>query len=165
MSCRFADGGNSCRRHIASFRRSGASILRCPHGRMVPNHATSIAPAREHILLGGSRALICGRYASVCSKGGQVSRQESAHLFLHLPGPAPTEPGRATARRTLATQPVGSLPQLNPEAERWLPVFGSVVATRGVPTCWRGSWVRKEERSLVSDSFATPRLEREAEGR
>ncbi len=56
-------------------------------------------------------------------------------------------------------------PNLSREAEHWLPVFWSVVATRGVPTCWRGSWVREEGRSLVSDSSATPRPEREAEGR
>ena len=89
----------------------------------------------------------------------------NAHLFLHLPGSAPNEPGRATARRILAAQPVGSLPQLSPEAERWLPVLRSVVETQGVPTCWRGSWVREAGRSLVSDSSATPRPEREAEGR
>ena len=88
-----------------------------------------------------------------------------AHLFLRLPGPAPSEPGRAAARRTLLAQQVGSLPQLPREAEHWLPVFGSVVATRGVPTCWRGWWVRDAGRSLVSDSSATSRPEREAEGR
>ena len=37
--------------------------------------------------------------------------------------------------------------------------------TRRANSCWRGSWVREAVRSLVSDSSATPRPEREAEGR
>jgi hypothetical protein len=34
-----------------------------------------------------------------------------------------------------------------------------------VTTCWRGSWVGAAVRSLVTDSSAMPRPEREAEGR
>jgi hypothetical protein len=45
------------------------------------------------------------------SRGGSCGKH--AHLFLHLPGAAPNEPGRATARRTFVAQPVGSLPQLS----------------------------------------------------
>ena len=94
---------------------------------------TRIGPERERWRVPGSR--YCG------SRGGSCGKR--AHLFLHLPGAAPSEPGRAAARRTLVAQQVGSLPQLPREAEHWQPVFGSVLATRGVPTCWRGSWVRE----------------------
>jgi len=60
---------------------------------------------------------------------------------LRLPGPAPNEPGRATARRSIAKQPARSLPKLFPEAEQWLPTIrrrgGS---TRRDNSCWRASW-------------------------
>jgi len=84
--------------------------------------------------------------------------------FLLLPGTAPNERGRATARRPITKQPARSLPDYPLEAEQRLPIFRSVVATRGVTTCWHGSWVWEAVRSLLSDSSATPRPEREAEG-
>ena len=103
-------------------------------------------------------------WTCICSPMRAVSGAGKRAPFLLLPGPAPIEPGRARARRTLARQPAGSLPNRPSEAERWLSIFGSVVATRDVTTCWRGSWVREAVRSLVSDSSATPRPEREAVG-
>ena len=96
-------------------------------------------------------------WSCICSPMRVVSVAGKRAPFLLLPGAAPTERGRAAARRTLSKQPARSLPDLPSEAEQWLPNFGSAVATRGVTTCWRDSWGWEAARSLVSDSSATPR--------
>ena len=73
-------------------------------------------------------------WSCICSPMRVVSVAGKRAPFLLLPGAAPTERGRAAARRTLSKQPARSLPDLPSEAEQWLPNFGPAVATRGVPT-------------------------------
>jgi len=99
LSSQFAADANSCRRQIASLRRSTAFILRCPQGCMMPNRATSVAPAWEHIAFRLPQGADLLAIRSRLQRGRPVSRQESAHLFLHLPGPAPNERRRAAASR------------------------------------------------------------------
>ena len=81
------------------------------------------------------------RYAPAFAAQSEALAAETSTPFLLLPGTAPNERGRAAARRPIATQPVGSLPNCPSEAEHWLAnlwVCGG--STRRDNSCWRASW-------------------------
>ncbi len=81
--------------------------------------------------------------------GQQIGR--AAHLSLLLPGAAPTERGRAPARRSSTTPPMRSLPNFAPEAEQRLPRTRRAAVARGVSD---SSGARRDRQAWCGTSTA-----------